>query len=172
MLPEDEVALFRFLGRYRFEVYPTRVPENWEPFPANETTLAQLPEDDLYLAAADLGAVHVDKVKRGKDKGAWRVDEVRSPVIFYERCRLNEENELLSGKFWAELDITPQTGRRDPAPDRFRSIYGEIDDFFKKSFRKSEPNGFWVGPKTARSSKEGLVLRDNVHRGGTVRAFK
>jgi hypothetical protein len=116
--------------------------------------------------------VLVDKVKRGKDKGAWRVDEVRSPVIFWERCQTNEAMELVSGKFWVELEVTPQTGRRDPAPDRFRRHVMEFEEFLKKTFRRSEPMGFIVGAKAARLHKEGLVLRDSEHRGGTVRPFR
>ena len=172
MAPDDEIAFFRFAARYELEVYPTRVPPGWEPFIATEKTVADFPEEELYLAASKLGPVMVDKVKRGKDKGAWRVDEVRSPVIYFERSRRNEEGELLSGKMWAELDITPQTGRRDVSPDRFRRQFLEVDEWLGKIFRKSEPIGFAVGPAAARLFKEGLVLRDSVHRGGTVRPYK
>jgi hypothetical protein len=57
------------------------------------------------------------------------VDEVRSPVIFVERSRTNEDDEWL-----------------------------------KKTFRKGELKGFWVGPRAARLFKGGLVLRDSDHR--------
>ena len=40
---------------------------------------------EVYLAAAELGPVLVDKVERGPDKGAGGVDEVLWPVIFWER---------------------------------------------------------------------------------------
>jgi hypothetical protein len=169
MTPDDELAFFRFLARLRLEVYPVRVPPDWVPFPANEEAVAKLPEEAAYLAASEIGAVQVDKVKRGPDKGAWRIDEVRSPVIYFERSRRNEEGELLSGKLWAEVDITEQTGRRDPAPDKFRQLVLEVEEWIKKSFRKGDPKKFFVGPKAARLFKEGLVLRDAEHRGGTVR---
>lgn len=171
MVPEDESSLLRFLERFDMEVYPVRVPKDWKPFKPEGNALDRLPLD-CYFAANACGPVLVDKVKRGKDKGDWRIDEVRSPVIFFERSRLNEEQELLSGKFWAELEVTPQTGRRDPAPDRFRNIVMELEDWLRKTCRKSEPMGFWVGPKAARLYKEGLVLRDSAHRGGTVRPFR
>lgn len=169
MTSDDEVAFFRYLERFVLEVYPRRVPPDWKPFRATAENLPRLPDEEAYLAATELGPVLVDKVKRGPDKGAWRVDEVRSPVIFFERSRLNEEGELLSGKLWGELDITPQTGRKDAAPDRFRRLYLEIDEWVKKTFRKSSPKGFWIGPKAARAVKEGLVLRDSAFRGETVR---
>jgi hypothetical protein len=172
MTPEDEVAFFRFLERFHLELYPVRIPPDWTPPRVGEATVDQLPEDAAYLAASELGPVLVDKVKRGKDKGAWRVDEVRSPVIYFERSRLNDEGELLSGKLWAELDITPQTGRVTVAPDRFRLLFREVEEFLRKTFRKSEPMGFMVGPHAARRFKEGLVLRDSEHRGGTVRPFR
>jgi hypothetical protein len=74
---------------------------------------------------------------------------------------------------WAELDITPQTGRRDPVPDKFRRLFSEeLLEWLKKTYRKSEPKGFFVGPAAARLFKEGLVLRDAEHRGGTIRPYK
>ncbi len=172
MAPEDEVAFFRFLERFVLEVYPRRVPPDWKAFQASQENVPRLPEEELYLVASELGAAIVDKVKRGPDKGFWRIDEVRSPVIFMERSRTNEEGELVSGQFWAELDITPQTGRKDAAPDRFRRLFLEIEEYLKKTYRKGDPKDFLVGPKAARLFKEGLVLRDSAHRGGTVVPFK
>ncbi|RKG96048.1 hypothetical protein D7V97_36190 [Corallococcus sp. CA053C] len=168
MAPDDEVAFFRFLERHVLEVYPRRVPADWKPFRASKDTLPQLPEEDLYLVASDIGPALVDKVKRGPDKGSWRIDEVRSPVIFIQRSRRNEEGELLSGQMWVELEVTSQTGRRDAAPDKFRRLYLEVEEFIKKTFRRGDPKDFFVGPKAARLFKEGLVLRDSAFRGGTV----
>ncbi|MBU8896200.1 hypothetical protein DRW03_06215 [Corallococcus sp. H22C18031201] len=172
MAPDDEVAFFRFLERHVLEVYPRRVPQDWTPFRATQENLPHVPPEDVYLVASDIGPALVDKVKRGPDKGAWRIDEVRSPVIFLERSRFNEEGELLNGQMWAELEVTAQTGRRDAAPDRFRRLYLEVEEYVKKTFRKGEPKGFLVGPKAARLFKEGLVLRDSAFRGGTVAPYK
>ena len=91
MAPEDEVAFLRFLARYRLEVYPVRIPPNWQTFLASDQTLSEFPNDAVYLAAAEVAPILVDKLKRGPDKGSWRVDEVRSPVIYFERSRLDEE---------------------------------------------------------------------------------
>ncbi|MBX5483676.1 MAG: hypothetical protein IRZ16_17775 [Myxococcaceae bacterium] len=172
MAPEDEVAFFRMLERFRLEVYPRRVPPDWTPFFASEQTTPQLPEEELYLTDPAIGDVIVDKIKRGPDKGFWRVDEVRSPVIFMERSRRNEDDELLNGQLWAELDATPQTGRRSVAPDRLRRLYGELEGWIKKSFRRSDPPGYFIGPHAARAHKEGLVLRENEHRGRTVEIWR
>jgi hypothetical protein len=166
--PEDERAFLRFLAPHHLEVYPRRVPADWKPFHASVEHQEVLPPE-VYLAAAELGPVLVDRVKRGPDKGAWRVDEVRSPVIFWERSTRNEEGELVSGQLWAELDVTPQTGRRTSAPDRFRSLYQEVEGWLKKTCRRSDPLGFLVGPAAARAFKEGLVLRESGHRGQSVR---
>lgn len=171
MVEEDERAFLRFLQRHRLEVYPARVPPGWKPFLAEEEAHPALPAE-CYLAASELGPVLVDKVKRGPLKGHLRVDEVRSPVIYFERSRLNPEGELLSGQLWGELEVTPQTGRRTAAPDRFRRLFLELEEWVKKSFRRSEPKGFFIGPHAARRSKEGLVLRDSAHRGGTVAAYR
>lgn len=172
MTPEDEVAFLRFLGRFNLELYPVRIPKDWKPPRVNEAAFDRLPEEAAYLHALDAGDVLVDKVKRGKEKGAWRVDEVRSPVIYFERSRTNEEGELLSGKLWAELDVTPQTGRRSQAPDLLRKLFRDIEEYLKKNYRRTEPVGFLVGAHAARRFKEGLVLRDSEHRGGTVRPFR
>jgi hypothetical protein len=173
MLPDDELAFLRSVERHGLNVYPVRVPPDWAPFVAGAAVHARLPEEDLYLAAEHMGEVLVDKVKRGPEKGNWRVDETRSPVIFWERSRLNEDGELLSGKLWAELDITPQTGRKDAASDRFRVLFLEVHEWLKKAFRKGAPKEFLIGPHAARRVKEeGLVLRENVHRGGTVEVHR
>jgi hypothetical protein len=168
LAPEDERAFLRFLAPHRLEVYPRRVPADWKPFHASAERYETLPLE-VYLAAPELGPVLVDKVKRGPDKGAWRVDEVRSPVIFWERSARNEEDELVAGQLWAELDVTPQTGRRDSAPDRFRTLFLEVEAWLKKTCRRSDPPGFLVGPAAARGFKEGLVLREAGHRGETVK---
>ena len=172
MSDEDEIAFLRFLGRFQLEVYPIRVPPHWKAFLANEQTRENLPAEASYLAASALGPVLVDRVKRGPDKGSWRVDEVRSPVIYFERSRINDEGELASGFLWAGLEWTPQTGRRYAAPDRFRSLFQEVEHYLRKTFRKSEPKGFLIGPHAARATKDGLVLRTSEHRGGIVQVYK
>jgi hypothetical protein len=171
MTDEDELAFLRFLRRFRFEVYPVRVPPEWKMFHAGEDTRDRLPEDACYLAAAELGPVKVDKIKRGPDKGFWRVDEVGSPVIYFERCRRNEQHELLSGELWSQLEWTPQTGRRYAAPDQFRTLFLQIEHELRIRFRKSDPKGFLIGPHAARAVKDGLVLRDAERGGGTVRPY-
>jgi hypothetical protein len=168
---EDELAFIRFLERNNMEVYPRRVPPGWETFKATEANFDKLPEEDVYLVATDIGPALVDKLKRGKDKGQWRIDEVRSPVIFWERCKKNDDGELVSGQIWAELEITQQTGRRDPAPERFKMLFVELENWIKKTFRKSHPKGFWVGPRTARAAKKsGLKLRENKYWGREITA--
>lgn len=173
MLEDDELAFLKALEPHALEVYPRRVPPDWKPFVAAPATREQLPEEDLYLAAPALGDVQVDVVKRGPDKGHWRVDEVRSPVIFWERSRLSEDGELLSGQLWAELDVTQQTGRRSAGSDRFRRLVLDLEEWLKKAFRKGNPKDFLVGPHAARAHKErGLVLRENEHRGRTVSVWR
>lgn len=172
MTAEDELAFLRVLAPHGLEVYPRRIPEDWVPFVAAPDQHARLPEEDVYLAASRLGNVLVDKVKRGPDKGSWRVDEVRSPVLYWERCTLNDAGELLSGQLWAELDVTPQTGRRSAAPDQLRALYTELESWLRKTFRRGDPKPWLVGPHAARAHKDGLVLRDRAHRGGTVGVWR
>jgi hypothetical protein len=169
MLPEDEETFVRALARSVFDVYPRRVPPAWETFRVTLEALPRLPERDVYLVASDLGPAHVDAIKRGPDKGFWRIDEVRSPVLFWERCVRNEDGELLSGQLWAELDITEQTGRKQAAPAAFRARVLELSNWLTKTFRKGDPKGSWIGPAAARAVKdEGLVLREDFVRNGRV----
>src|SRR6185295_1936801 len=70
---------------------------------------------ELYLAAADLGPVLVDRVKRGPDRGHWRVDEVRSPVVFWERSQLDEDGALVRAGRHA-TDRTARCGARPVSP--------------------------------------------------------
>ena len=163
MAREDEAAFVRFLERFVLEVYPRRVPPNFKTFRASEKTLDRFPEEDVYLVASDIGPALVDKVKKGPDKGFWRIDEVRSPVIFWERNQKDDDGALVSGQLWAELDVTQQTGRRQAAPDAFRARFLEIERWVKKTFRKSDPKGFWIGPQTARMVRDGLALKERSH---------
>ncbi len=119
--------------------------------------------------ASDIGPALVDPIKRGKDKGLWRINEVTSPVMFWERCVMNDDDELVSGQLWGELDITEQTGRKDPAPERFRRRFLEIDVWIRKNYRKTHPKGFWAGPHLLRQIKQtGLKLRENHHFGRLI----
>ena len=170
--PEDERGLLQFLERFVLEVYPRRVPPDWVSFRARPAEHERLPDDELYFVATEIGPAVVDKVKRGPDKGHWRIDEVRSPVIFWQRSRLNEDGELLSGQLWAELDITEQTGRKNAAPDRFRGLFRELEEWLSKTYRRGRPKPWLIGPATARAVKEGLVLRVDEHRGETVEVHK
>jgi hypothetical protein len=172
MNADDEKAFLRYLERFVLEVYPRRVPPDWQAFRARADAHERLPDEELYLVATGIGPATVDKVKRGPDKGHWRVDEVRSPVIFWHRSRVNDEGELLSAQLWAELDITQQTGRKGAMPDTFRVMFVEIEDWLRKTFRRGNPKPWLVGPSTARAVKEGLVLRVDEHRGGEVTVHK
>ena len=171
MTTEDEVAFFRYLERFHMEGYPLRIPPDWEPVKIDAQAGPKLP-DIAYLAASEIGDVVGDKIKTGPEKGYWHVDERKSPVFYFERCKLNDEGELLSGMMWAETSPQPREyGKAAPAPDRFMGFVNEVEMWLRKTFRKSDPKGFLIGPKAARMTKEGLVLRDAAHRGGTVRPF-
>ncbi len=173
MLREDELQFSAQLERHHFEVYPRRVPPDWVPFKFSKDRFEDLPEEEMYLVASDIGPAIVDKLKRGKDKGHWRVDEVQSPVIFWQRSRMNDEGELVNGQLWSELDVTPQTGRRTAAPEKLRARFLEIDGWLKKSFHKSSPKGFVVGPHAARQVKQAqLKLREDKHFGREVAVYR
>lgn len=173
MLPEDELALFRFLAPHGVTVYPELVPPGYRPPPADEAVVPALDASAYYLAVERVGPVVVHPVKRGRDKGMLEIEEIPSPVYHYERSLKNEEGELVSGRLWAELDITDDATSRKGKPLTVRKVFEEVHQFFRKSWRRSDPKGFWVGPVAAAAWKrDGLVLREAGHRGETFGVWR
>jgi hypothetical protein len=175
MLPEDERALFRVLARHELTVYPEIVPPDWTPPRVDEGALAALDRDAYYLAAERLGPVIVHPVKRGRDKGLLKIEEIPSPVLHYERSLANEAGELVGGRLWAELDVTelPASAELRYKPTGLRAIFRDVEEWLRKTFRRSDPKGWWIGPAAARAWKgEGLVLREPGHKGGTFGVWR
>lgn len=108
-------------------------------------------------------------MKRGPAKGYWRVDECSSSS--WSAAAPTKRESSVSGSLWAELDITAQTGRKNAAPDRFRRLFLEVEEYVKKTSAVASRRTSFVGPKAARLYKEGLVL-GTAHRGGTVNVYK
>jgi hypothetical protein len=167
-LPEDEVAMFRQLAPRGLTIYPELVPEGWAPISADEHAPAKLDAlgfDACYLAAEQYGDVVAHPVKRGRDKGMLEIEEVRSPVFHLERSRKNEAGELVAGRLWAELVTTDDPTSRKGKPLGLSQIFDQLHGWLRKTFRRSDPKGFWVGPKAAAACKGGLVLREPGHKG-------
>ena len=96
---------------------------------------------------------------------------MRSPVIHWERS-CNEDDELRSGRLWAELEVFGDRQRLMTKPDLLRSVFDKVRAFFKKHFHHSSPAGFFVGPVASRRAREGLPLREAGRKGGLVVPFK
>ncbi len=172
-LPEDEVALFRLFEHREVTVYPELVPPGHTPLVAGPDTPAALELSAYYLALERVGPVIVHPVKRGPDKGMLVVEEVPSPVFHYARSVRNDEGELVSGRLWAELEVTDDANDRRGKPIALRALFHEIEAFFKKSWRRSDPKGFWVGPHAAAAlRRRELVLREEGHRGRLVGVWR
>ena len=166
MLPEDERALFRHLARRELTVYPELVPPGYTPIPLDEHAVERLDGTAYYLALERLGPVIVHPVKRGPDKGMLAIEEIPSPVFHFERSFRNEEGELVAGRLWAELDVTDDPHSKQGKHRALRATFEELHGWFRKTFRRSDPKGFWVGPAAARAWKsEGLLLREAGHKG-------
>jgi hypothetical protein len=135
---------------------------------------ALLGEEAYYLAVERLGPVVVHLVKRGRGKGMLEIEEIPSPVFHYERSVRNEAGELVSGRLWAELDVTDDASDRGRGkPRALRALFDEVHQFFRKSWRRSDPKGFWVGPHAAAAWKRGdLVLREAGYKGRLVGVWR
>jgi hypothetical protein len=169
MLPKDEQAFFRVLARERFTVYPEYVPAGYNAPAVTDALVAELDQSAYYLAVERLGPVIVHPMKRGPEKGLFVIEEVPSPVLHYERSLTSERGELVAGRLWAELDVTDDPNARYGKHRGLRAIFEEVGAFLKKSFRRSEPKGYFVGPAAARAWKtEGLVLRAAGHKGRSI----
>ncbi|GEJ57865.1 hypothetical protein [Anaeromyxobacter diazotrophicus] len=173
MLPADELALFRFLARHGLTVYPELVPPGLTPPRADEQLVPALDAPAYYLAAERLGPVIAHPVKRGPDRGMLVIEEIPSPVFHYERSLLNEEGELVGGRLWAELDVTDDSSTNQGKHRALRSIFEDVHGWFRKTFRRSDPKGWWVGPAAGRAWKsEGLLLREPGHKGKLVDVWR
>ncbi|HVO20441.1 MAG TPA: hypothetical protein VMU15_14375 [Anaeromyxobacter sp.] len=173
MLPEDERSLFRLLARREVTVYPELIPPGYAPLKADEDAPDRLGGEAYYLAVERLGPVVVHAVKRGPDKGMLKIEEVPSPVFHYERSLPNAEGELLAGRLWAELEVTDDPGSRLGKPHALKVLFSEVQDLFKKSWRRSDPRGFWIGPHAATAWRRGGVrLREPGFKGRLIGVWR
>jgi hypothetical protein len=172
-LPADERALLHHLARHGLTLYPELVPPGFVPPRVDAALADSLDAPAFYLAAERFGPVIVHPVKRGRDRGLLEIEEVPSPVLHYERSLRSEDGELVSGRLWAELDVTDDAESRRGKPLGLRRIFDDVQQLFRKSWRRSEPKGFWVGVHAAAAWKRGeLVLRVAGHKGREVGVWR
>jgi len=168
MVPEDEKALFRLLARHHVTVYPELIPPGWRPLvvDADAAVVAELDQGSYYLAFEQHAPVVVHPIKRGPDRGMLKIEEIPSPVFHYERSLPNPAGELEGGRLWAELVVTGATEDRRGKPRALTFVFDEIHQHFRKSWRRSNPKGYWIGPKCGDAVKRsGLKLRQPGHKG-------
>jgi hypothetical protein len=111
-------------------------------------------------------------VKKGKDRGKWKIDEVASPVIYFSRSLPDESGELRSGYFWAETEASGDNARTGGKPVPFLRAVRELHEMIKSRYRKSSPvRGltYFVGPACARN---GTPLREEGRKGKPVRVYR
>lgn len=169
LTPDDERELFRKLERLELDLWPALSEPGHEPLRVDAAAAATLSEPSYYLAAGDVEGY---SLKRGKDKGRWKIDEVASPVIFFARSIPDEDGELRSGYFWAETETAGDNSRMGGKPQRFMKAVQELHEFIKTRFRKSIPvKGlvYFIGPDAARS---GQPLREDGRKGQPIRVYR
>jgi hypothetical protein len=170
---EDERALFRHLARRELTLWPEVIPPGAPPIPVDEHAVEKLDASAYYLAAERLGPVIVHPLKRGPDKGMLVIEEIPSPVFHYERSVPNEAGELVAGRLWAELDVTDDVEDKRGKHRGLRALHDEIHQLFRKSWRRSDPKGWWIGPHAGAAWKRGaLKLREAGHKGRLVGVWR
>jgi hypothetical protein len=170
MAPADEVAFFRALEPMGFSIVPEIVPAGWEPIRVSAPLAGELDGQSYYLAAEALGPVEVRPIKRGPNRGSMEVDEIRSPVIHYERS-VREGEELRSGHLWAELVVSGDIHGNAGKSEAFRQLFERVRAYIKR-FRRSQPVGVWIGPAAARLAGTGVKLREAGRKGELYRPFR
>jgi len=167
MSEEDERELLRRLEPLRLELWPVLSDPGFvAPIASAETPLV---DPAYYLAAGDVIGY---ALKKGKDRGKWKIDEVLSPVIFFSRSLLDEDGELRSGSFWAETESSGDNARTGGKPVRFLRAVRDLQELVRSRYRKSSPvkgTVYFVGPACARA---GLPLREEGRKGEPVRVYR
>jgi len=169
MTPEDERDVLRRLSRLQLELWPEVTdPQHRAPLCDAETELV---DPAYYLAAGDVVAY---PLKRGQNRGRWKIDEVKSPVIYFFRSQM-EEGELRSGYFWAETETAGDQSRSGGKPSRFLHAVRDLQEAVKSRFRRSSPikgTIYFVGPAAARLAQSGTPLREAGRKGELVRVYR
>lgn len=167
MTAEDERELLQRLMPLRLELWPVfSEPGMRAPLVSGDTELV---DPAYYLAAGDVTGY---PVKKGKERGKWKIDEVASPVIYFSRSLPDEAGELRSGYFWAETEASGDNARTGGKPLPFLRAVRELHETIKSRYRKSSPvRGltYFVGPACARL---GTPLREEGRKGEPVRPFR
>jgi hypothetical protein len=168
--PDDEVALFRRLAPYGLTIYPELVDPEASPLALDGDAAAKLTLSAYYLAAEQLGPIEIYPIKRGPNRGAFAIDEIRSPVIHYERS-LRDGNKLVSGRIWAELVVSQSTQANLGKSEAFRQLFVKVREQIKR-FQRSQPVGAFVGPQAARLYKTGVELVGAGRHGKVYQPFR
>ena len=167
MAPEDERDLLRHLARLQLELWPVLSDPGYRAPQVDESIVFEDPA--YYLAAGDVTGY---AIKKGPERGRWKIDEVASPVIFLSRSLPDEDGELRSGYLWAETETSGDNSRTGGKPVRFTKAVREIQEMIKARYRKSTPVSgivYFVGPACARL---GVPMREEGRKGEPVQVYR
>ena len=167
MSEEDERDLFRRLEPLRLELWPVFSEPGFSPPLVSAAT--ELADPAYYLAAGDITGY---PIKKGRERGKWKIDEVISPVIYFSRSVRDEDGHLRSGYFWAETEAAGDNARTGGKPVAFLRAVRELQELIKSRYRRSSPvHGltYFVGPACARTR---TLLREEGRKGGPVVVYR
>ena len=144
MSEEDERELLRRLEPLRLELWPVFSDAGFSaPLVSAGTELA---DAAYYLAAGDVTGY---PIKKGKERGKWKIDEVISPVIYFLRSVPDEDGDLRSGYFWAETEAAGDNARTGGKPVAFlravrelQELAGARADLLRRTRLRAHANAF------------------------------
>jgi hypothetical protein len=169
MSPDDEVELFRRLEGRELDLWPELIERGYTAPKVNAEAAAAMDGEGYYLA---LGDVQAYPIKRGPGRGRMKIDEVASTVVHFQRSLLDEDGQLRSGHFWAELEASGDLARTGGKPAAFHRLVRDLQELLKSRYRRSQPAGFFIGPGAARLSQAGTLLREAGRKGGLYVPFR
>ena len=94
------------------------------------------------------------------------------------------ETGSLTERLIACRSVTPQDAAYAPLRDEFHDLYqvrmlresrvfDDVHALFRKGWRRSDPKGYWIGPKCGEAVKRtGLKLREPGHKGRTYGVWR
>jgi hypothetical protein len=167
MSPDDERELLRRLAPLQLELWPVLSDPGYSAPLVGEKI--ELSEPGYYFAAGEVAGY---PLKKGPDRGKWKIDEVASPVIYFSRSLPDEDGELRSGYFWAETEAAGDNSRLGGKPARFLRAVRELQELIKSRYRRSSPvKGaiYFIGPAAARL---GTLLREEGRKGERVQVYR
>src|SRR5262249_12927234 len=97
--------------------------------------------------------------------GRMKIDEVLSTVVHFQRSLSDEDGQLRSGHFWAELESSGDLARLGGKPAPFHRLVRDIPELVKSGYPRDQASGVYIGPGAAGLHQAGTLWREAGRKG-------